>query len=113
VSSPAWRWGSSPTCAATGTAQEGWYNNLGTVNGQGPQGRSVLAGIAVDDNTAHTFKADADQAAIPASTRTVYKTSEYKQIRGFGGMVYEQVSMDTNGKPVLVIRSIHNDLQGE
>jgi hypothetical protein len=105
--------GSSPTCTATGTAQEGQCNNLGTVNGQGSQGRPVLAGIAIDDNTAHTFKADADGSLIRVSTRTVYKTKEYKQICGFGGLVYEQVSRDTDRKPVLMIVSIHNDLRGE
>jgi uncharacterized repeat protein (TIGR01451 family) len=46
-----------------------------------------LTDITINDNTDHTFNAYADGVLIPGSTDTVYNLNEFKQIRGFGGLV--------------------------
>jgi hypothetical protein len=53
-----------------------------------------LAGITIDDNTAHSFAAYADGVLIDGSTDAVYNLNEFKQIRGFGGLVQYAGSLD-------------------
>jgi hypothetical protein len=48
----------------------------------------LLDGVSIVDNTPHTFQAYADDVLIDDSTDTVYNLNEFKQIRGFGGLVY-------------------------
>jgi hypothetical protein len=38
--------------------------------------------------TPYTFRAYADNVLIPGSTDTIYNENEFKQVRGFGGLVY-------------------------
>ena len=47
----------------------------------------TLSGVDIDEATPHTFSAYADGTLIPGSTDTVYNQNEFKQVRGFGGLV--------------------------
>ena len=53
-----------------------------------------LAGVSINDDTAHVFNASADGILIPGSSDPDYNFNEFKQIRGFGGLVYLATAQD-------------------
>jgi hypothetical protein len=68
---------------------QGWLKKGTSVTGD-TLVNPAIAGITIVDNTAHTFQAYADGTLIPGTTDAIYNLNEFKQIRGFGGLVYQQ-----------------------
>lgn len=73
---------------------DGWLMRGANATSDGTGRNPAPAGLSINDNTAHTFKAYADGVLIPGSTDTVRNLNEFKQIRGFGGLVQYAGSLD-------------------
>jgi uncharacterized repeat protein (TIGR01451 family) len=73
---------------------DGWLRKGANATSDGTGKNPAPVGVSIVDNTAHTFKAYADGTLIPSSTDTVYNLNEFKQIRGFGGLVQAAGSLD-------------------
>ena len=65
----------------------GWIKKGSNVTNN-PTIYPALNGVAIVDNTPHTFQAKVNGFLLGGSSDTVYNLNEFKQIRGFGGLVY-------------------------
>jgi uncharacterized repeat protein (TIGR01451 family) len=67
---------------------DGWLKKGDNAVSDGTGKNPAPEGLTIVDNTAYTFNAYADSSLITDSTDTICNQNEYKQIRGFGGLVY-------------------------
>jgi hypothetical protein len=79
---------------------DGWLKKGANATSDGTGKNPAPAGLSIVDNSPYTFKANADGVWIVGSTDTIYNVNEFKQIRGFGGLVYYQTGWDGDGNPV-------------
>ena len=78
----------------------GWIKKGSNVTNN-PTIYPALTGVAIVDNTPHKFQAKVNGALLNGSADTVYNLNEFKQIRGFGGLVYVKTGT-IDGQPVYV-----------
>jgi hypothetical protein len=78
---------------------DGWIRKGGNVKND-PTINPDLAGQSIEDDTAHTFSAYADGGLIDGSRDTIYNLNEFKQVRGFGGLVQEWNEVLAEYEPV-------------
>jgi hypothetical protein len=73
---------------------DGWIKKGANATSEATGKNPAPAGLSINDNTAHTFNAYTDGVLIPGNTDTMYNLNEFKQIRGFGGLVKYSGSLD-------------------